>query len=62
MDEYGRYWKTYNFEVVFKDEKNFKLINKFGDEYTCRLENGKIVSKTQFGLKYATAARQQLGF
>lgn len=38
MDEYGRYWKTYNFEVVFK------------------------VSKTQFGLKYAMAARQQLGF
>lgn len=54
--------KNNNFEVVFKDEKNFKLINKFGDEYTCRLENGKIVSKTQFGLKYAIAARQQLGF
>lgn len=54
--------KNSNFEVVFKDEKNFKLINKFGDEYTCRLENGKIVSKTQFGLKYAMAARQQLGF
>jgi hypothetical protein len=54
--------KNNNFEVVFKDEKNFKLINKFGDEYTCRLENGKIVSKTQFGLKYAMAARQQLGF
>lgn len=54
--------KNNNFEVVFEDEKNFKLINKFGDEYTCRLENGKIVSKTQFGLKYAMAARQQLGF
>lgn len=54
--------KNNNFEVVFKDEKNFKLINKFGDEYTCRLENGKIISKTQFGLKYAMAARQQLGF
>lgn len=54
--------KNNNFEVVFNDEKNFKLINKFGDEYTCRLENGKIVSKTQFGLKYAMAARQQLGF
>ena len=54
--------KNNNFEIVFKDEKNFKLINKFGDEYTCRLENGKIVSKTQFGLKYAMAARQQLGF
>lgn len=54
--------KNNNFEVVFKDEKNFKLINKFGDEYTCRLENGKIVSKTQFGLKYAMAARQQSGF
>lgn len=54
--------KNNNFEVVFKDEKNFKLINKFGDEYTCRLENGKIVSKTQFGLKYAMEARQQLGF
>lgn len=54
--------KNNNFEVVFKDEKNFKLINKFGDEYTCRLENGKIVSKTQFGLKYVMAARQQLGF
>lgn len=54
--------KNNNFEVVFNDEKNFKLINKFGDEYTCRLENGKIVSKTQFGLKYAIAARQQLGF
>lgn len=54
--------KNNNFEVVFKDEKNFKLTNKFGDEYTCRLENGKIVSKTQFGLKYAMAARQQLGF
>lgn len=54
--------KNNNFEVVFKDEKNFKLINKFGDEYTCRLENGKIVSKTQFGLKYAMAARQQLVF
>lgn len=35
--------KNNNFEVVFKDEKNFKLINKFG-------------------LKYAMAARQQLGF
>lgn len=54
--------KNNNFEVVFEDDKNFKLINKFGDEYTCRLENGKIVSKTQFGLKYAMAARQELGF
>lgn len=35
--------------------------NKVVGFYTDVFENGKIVSKTQFGLKYAMAARQQLG-
>lgn len=56
-------FKNNNFKVVFTSEKEFKVTNKFGDTYKCRLdENNKIVSKTAFGIKYAMAARKQLGF
>ena len=56
-------FKNNNFYVVFTSEKEFKVKNKFGDTYKCSLdENNKIVAKTAFGLKYATAARKQLGF
>jgi len=36
--------KTYennNFRVVFTSENTFKVTNKFGDTYRCRLENSK---------------------
>lgn len=58
--------KTYeskNFKVVFTSTTEFKVTNKFGDTYKCRLdENNKIVSNTAFGLKYAMAARRELNF
>ena len=56
-------FKNNNFYVVFTSEKEFKVKNKFGDTYKCRLdENNKIVAKSALGLAYATTARKQLGF
>lgn len=55
--------KNDNFTVNFTNDKDFEVTNKFGDTYKCSInENGKVVSKTQLGLKYAMTARQQLGF
>ena len=51
-----------NFTVEFENESDFAVTNKFGDEYKCRLESGHIISKSQLGLKYAMAARRELGF
>lgn len=57
--------KTYKnelFTVVFEDETNFTVTNKFGDTYKCKLVDGKISSKSRFGLQYARRARSIFGF
>jgi len=57
--------KTYennNFKVVFTSENTFKVTNKFGDTYRCRLENNKIVAPSAIALGYARTARKELNF
>jgi len=55
-------YKNENYKIVFENESEFTVTNKFGNTYKCQIVNGKITSKSQFGLKYAMAARQVFGF
>lgn len=55
-------YKNDKFVVVFEDEVNFTVTNKFGDTYYCKLENGVLSSKSRLGLQYAIRAREELNF
>lgn len=55
-------FKNAEFIVIFENEEDFKVTNKFGDTYRCKLQNGVISSKQRFGLAYAMKARKQFGF
>lgn len=55
-------FRNSEFVVVFENEKEFTVTNKFGDEYKCRLEDGVVVSYSRLGLAYAMKARKQFNF